>query len=112
MQYRVLSTVEEFQSRFAAYSGIAIPIEYFRAAVVTGAFDDHDTLVGGWSTAPGRVGRWLSQIPHVERQCAQIEVERSIELNGVWLSPWLRGRATSAEFWRALARDLAAREVV
>jgi hypothetical protein len=111
MHYRVLSDVEDFQARFASYTGLSIPIEYFRQSIVTGAFDDHGVLVGGWVTAPGRAGRWLSQIPDVGRTCGQIAVERTIELNGVWLAPALRGRETSAEFWRALARDLSSRDV-
>jgi hypothetical protein len=111
MQYRVLSEFESFQARFADYSGLLIPIEYFRQSVVTGAFDDEGTLVGGWATAPGRVGRWVAQIPDVDRICRQIAIDRSIELNAVWLAPGLRGREASAEFWRALAHDLSRRDV-
>jgi hypothetical protein len=112
MDYRVLSDVDAFRDEFVRSSGVAIPIEYFHASVVTGAIDGHGRLVGGWATAPGRVGRWLSQIPEVERRCSQIDVERSFELNAVWLAASLRGQGASAEFWRALAHDVAGRDVV
>ena len=111
MEYRVLSQVDEYREQFVRYSGVAIPVDYFQASVVTGAFDATGTLVGGWATAPGCVGRWLSQIPDVERRCPQIAVERSLELNAVWLAARLRGQNASAEFWRALARDIAGRDV-
>ena len=111
MDYRILSDVVEFQQQFARVSGVPIPLEYFRESVVMGAFDGTGALAGGWATAPGTVGRWIAQIPDVHLRCAQVRVERSFELNGVWLAGRLRGQAASAEFWRALARDIAGRDV-
>src|SRR5262245_14012497 len=72
-------------------------------------FDDEGALVGGYSTAPGKVGRWFSQIPSKTK--LHPVVDRTLELNAVWLRAGMRGRAASAELWTCLGRDLAVRDV-
>ena len=112
MNFRTLNTPEllqEFQREFHASSGVNVPLDYFVRAQVTGMFDEADVLSGGYSTAPGRVGRWFKQIP-VTTKLHQV-VDHTLELNAVWLKPGLRGRATSAELWTELGRDLASRDV-
>ena len=64
MRYEVLTNgLADFQRRFNEQAGITIPLDYFTSSIVTGACSNDGQLVGGWVTAPGRVGRWLAQTP-------------------------------------------------
>jgi hypothetical protein len=107
----LLKELEGFQRRFLAHSGINVPLDYFQQSIVTGVFDERHMLVGGYATAPGASGRWLSQIPDVATLCARVPVDRTLELNSVWLDPRLQGTSASSDFWIAIGDDLARRPV-
>jgi hypothetical protein len=88
-----------------------VPLDYFQQSIVTGVFDERHMLVGGYATAPGASGRWLSQIPGVGALAARFPADRMLELNSVWLDPRLQGSSASSDFWIAIGDDLACRPV-
>jgi hypothetical protein len=112
LRFRVLETTElqsEFHERFRACSSIDVPLSYLSGSIVTGLFDEREGMIGGYLTAPGATGRWFSQIPQPTKLHAV--VDRTLELNCVWLNVEMRGRAASAELWTGIGRDLAERDV-
>jgi hypothetical protein len=106
-----LEDLEAFQHRFFNYSGINIPLDYYRQSIVTGAFDERDTLIGGYATAACSHGRWLALIPDLTALALRYTVDRTLELNSVWLDRRLQGTSASSDFWIALGHELSSRPV-
>ncbi|MEM9553542.1 MAG: SDR family NAD(P)-dependent oxidoreductase [Acidobacteriota bacterium] len=114
LRFATLRSADELMSFARGYmsrGGHAMDLDYLRRTRCIGAFDDSDSLVGGFvMLEQPPFSRTLERVPPPLRasigELCEAAAEDIVEVTGVWADEALRSQSTSIAFWRRLVDDL------